>query len=184
MPNPGFSRRVPLQTELQTAKPAARGMQAAGCCISCGERSRNPLYKRSGVRAAGLRQRGNLYDKQKNRPPVGCRQPVVVFPVGREVGIPCRCVLVYRKASVPAKASFLRHVPGSAPGRAACAYLMVAVVSFWITSWAPPSTMEVADTRVSLAFCWNSGMFSAPQLHMVERTLLRVRATLSFRRPA
>ena len=63
-------------------------------------------------------------------------------------------------------------------------YLIVVLVSFWITSWAPPSTMLVAETRVSLAFCWNSGMVRAPQLHMVDLTLLRVRATLSFRRPA
>ena len=40
------------------------------------------------------------------------------------------------------------------------------------------------DTRVIFAFSWSSGMVSAPQLHMVERTLLRVRFTLSLRLPA
>ena len=63
-------------------------------------------------------------------------------------------------------------------------HLITAEVSFWITSWAPPSTMLVADTRVSTAFSCSSGMDRAPQLHMVDRTLLRVMATLSFRVPA
>ena len=63
-------------------------------------------------------------------------------------------------------------------------YFIVGAVSLRMTSWAPPSTMEVAETRVSLAFCWNSGMVSAPQLHMVDFTLLSVIATLSFRLPA
>ena len=58
------------------------------------------------------------------------------------------------------------------------------VVSFRRTSCAPPSTMETAETSVKRAFCWSSGMVSAPQLHMVERTLASVICTLSERRPA
>ena len=69
------------------------------------------------------------------------------------------------------------------PFKSRTSYFTV-VLSRSITSCAPPSTMEVADTRVSLAFCWSSGMVSAPQLHMVERTLERVSPTLSFRLPA
>ena len=77
---------------------------------------------------------------------------------------------------------FRRRAPqGPAGGDA---YLMRAEVSFWITSWAPPSTMLVAETRVSTAFSCSSGMDRAPQLHMVDFTLLRVMATLSFRVPA
>ena len=57
-------------------------------------------------------------------------------------------------------------------------------VSLSRTSWAPPSTMEVAETRVSLAFSRNSGMVRAPQLHMVERILDRVVAIPSAEEPA
>ena len=57
-------------------------------------------------------------------------------------------------------------------------------VSLSITSWAPPSTMEVAETSVSLAFCCSSLMLRAPQLHMVDFTLVRERFTLSCREPA
>ncbi len=63
-------------------------------------------------------------------------------------------------------------------------YFLTPVFSLSTTSWAPPSTMLVAETKVSLAFFWSSGMVTAPQLHMVWRTLLRVRATLSWREPA
>ena len=63
-------------------------------------------------------------------------------------------------------------------------YLIVPLLSFWMTSCAPPSTMEVAETRVSTAFSCSSGMVRAPQLHMVDLTLARVMATLSFRLPA
>ena len=52
------------------------------------------------------------------------------------------------------------------------------------TSCAPPSTMEVAETRVSFAFFWSSGMFKAPQLHIVERILLSVVIRLSCKEPA
>ena len=58
------------------------------------------------------------------------------------------------------------------------------VVSFSSTSWAPPSTMETEDTRVSLALSRSSGMDRAPQLHMVERILARVVAMPSARDPA
>ena len=64
-------------------------------------------------------------------------------------------------------------------------YLMF--VTFWslsTTSCAPPSTMLTEDTSVSFAFFCSSGIVSAPQLHIVERTLLSVRFTLSFRLPA
>ena len=40
-----------------------------------------------------------------------------------------------------------------------------------VTSWAPPSTMETEETRVSLASLWRSGMVMTPQLHMVDLTL-------------
>ena len=63
-------------------------------------------------------------------------------------------------------------------------YFSVPLLSLWMTSWAPPSTILVAETRVSLAFSWNSGMVSAPQLHMVDLTLRMVLATFSFRGPA
>ncbi len=40
-----------------------------------------------------------------------------------------------------------------------------------VTSWAPPSTMEVAETSVSLASFCRSGMVMTPQLHIVDLTL-------------
>ena len=52
------------------------------------------------------------------------------------------------------------------------------------TSWYPPSTMEVEDTRVSLAFCCRSGILVTPTLHMVDLTLYRLASTLSCREPA
>ena len=55
---------------------------------------------------------------------------------------------------------------------------------FRITSWLPPSTMEVEDTTVRRAFCCNSSMLSAPQLHMVLRTLYSVVCTPSASGPA
>ena len=63
-------------------------------------------------------------------------------------------------------------------------YFIVGAVSLRMTSWAPPSTMEVAETMVSLAFFCSSGMVSAPQLHMVERTFARDWRTPSERLPA
>ena len=51
----------------------------------------------------------------------------------------------------------------------------------------PTATPPQGDFRpppVILAFCCSSGMVSAPQLHMVDLTLLSVRFTLSFRLPA
>ena len=53
-----------------------------------------------------------------------------------------------------------------------------------VTSWAPPSTMETEETRVSLASLCRSGMVMAPQLHMVDLTLYRLASTLSWRVPA
>ena len=61
---------------------------------------------------------------------------------------------------------------------------LAAALSFSRTSWAPPSTMEVAETRVSLAFSRSSGMVRAPQLHMVERILASVVAIPSDSAPA
>ena len=58
------------------------------------------------------------------------------------------------------------------------------LLSLSMTSCAPPSTMLVEDTSVILAFCCNSGILIAPQLHIVDLTLLSVRFTLSFRLPA
>ena len=44
--------------------------------------------------------------------------------------------------------------------------------------------METEDTSVSLAFSRSSGMVSAPQLHMVDRTLASVVAMPSDSLPA
>ena len=44
--------------------------------------------------------------------------------------------------------------------------------------------MLVAETSVSFAFFCSSGIVSAPQLHMVERTFDSDSATLSFSAPA
>ena len=62
--------------------------------------------------------------------------------------------------------------------------MMFGVAFFSTTSWLPPSTMEVEETTVSLAFCCSSGMESAPQLHMVLLTLYRVVWTPSASGPA
>ena len=40
-----------------------------------------------------------------------------------------------------------------------------------VTSWYPPSTIDVADTSVRRAFFCRSGMFVTPTLHMVDFTL-------------
>ena len=50
------------------------------------------------------------------------------------------------------------------------------VKDYWI--------LETELTSVSLAFSCSSGMDRAPQLHMVERILLRVTLRLSCREPA
>ena len=63
------------------------------------------------------------------------------------------------------------------------AYFAV-VVERRVTSWAPPSTMETEETRVSLASLCRSGMVRTPQLHMVDLTLYREASTLSCREPA
>ncbi len=89
------------------------------------------------------------------------------------------------KETAPPVCTSSRILPGDV--RNPChipAYERKAFVSFSTTSCAPPSTMEVEDTRVSLAFSWNSGMERAPQLHMVERTFAKETVTLSFREPA
>ena len=62
--------------------------------------------------------------------------------------------------------------------------MMLGVAFFSITSWLPPSTMEVEETTVSLAFFFSSGMESAPQLHMVLLTFYSVVWTPSDRGPA
>ena len=53
-----------------------------------------------------------------------------------------------------------------------------------VTSWAPPSTMETEETRVSLASRIRSGMLVTPTLHMVDLTLYMEASTLSCREPA
>ena len=63
-------------------------------------------------------------------------------------------------------------------------YFTVWLLSFWMTSCAPPSTMLVAETSVIFAFSCSSLIVSAPQLHIVDLTLLSDRATLSLRLPA
>ena len=63
------------------------------------------------------------------------------------------------------------------------AYFAV-VVERRVTSWAPPSTMETEETRVSFASRCRSGMVMTPTLHMVDLTLYREASTLSCREPA
>ena len=87
---------------------------------------------------------------------------------GFQEGLCCNTV------TLPCSAGLLKTV----------SYFSVPLLSLWMTSWAPPSTILVAETRVSLALSWNSGMVSAPQLHMVDLTLRMVLATFSFRGPA
>jgi len=53
-----------------------------------------------------------------------------------------------------------------------------------VTSWAPPSTMETEETRVSFASRIRSGMLVTPTLHMVDLTLYMEASTLSCREPA
>jgi hypothetical protein len=53
-----------------------------------------------------------------------------------------------------------------------------------MTSWLPPSTMLVEETTVRRAFSCSSGRESAPQLHMVLRTLYSVVCTPSASAPA
>ncbi len=93
-----------------------------------------------------------------------------LFPIGS-----FKPLLLRQKNSPPTGGLFGFHVSF---------YLKDGVVSFWMTSWAPPSTMLVDETRVRTAFSCSSGIVSAPQLHIVCFTLLSVRATLSFRDPA
>lgn len=58
------------------------------------------------------------------------------------------------------------------------------VESFKTTSCAPPSTILVEETSVIFAFSCNSGIVKAPQLHIVDLILLKVKPTLSFKLPA
>lgn len=58
------------------------------------------------------------------------------------------------------------------------------LVSFRITSCAPPSMMLVDDTSVILAFSLSSGIVIAPQLHIVDFTFPRVISRLSLSLPA
>lgn len=51
--------------------------------------------------------------------------------------------------------------------------------SFSTTSCAPPSMILTEETSVSFAFSCNSGMLSAPQLHIVCFIFARVTARLS-----
>ena len=67
---------------------------------------------------------------------------------------------------------------------AATPYLPFLSLSFWMTSCAPPSTMDVEDTTTSLAFCWNSSMEEEPQEHIVAFTFAREVSTPSLREPA
>ena len=53
-----------------------------------------------------------------------------------------------------------------------------------VTSWAPPSTMDTEETRVSLASRCRSGMVMTPQVHLVDLTFYREASTLSCRGPA
>ncbi len=53
-----------------------------------------------------------------------------------------------------------------------------------MTSCAPPSTILVAETNVITAFFCNSGIVSAPQLHIVDFILATVVFTLSLSLPA
>ena len=58
-------------------------------------------------------------------------------------------------------------------------YLLKLSLFLTMTSCAPPSTIDVALTSVSLAFFCSSGIVSAPQLHMVERIFAVVSAAVS-----
>ena len=60
--------------------------------------------------------------------------------------------------------------------RAGHYWSVVRSFSFSTTSWAPPSRMLVADTRVIRAVRCRSAMESAPQLHMVDLILVTVMA--------
>ena len=57
-------------------------------------------------------------------------------------------------------------------------------VSLIITSCAPPSWMLTAEASVRRAVRCSSAIVSAPQLHIVERTLASVVSRLSFSGPA
>jgi len=63
-------------------------------------------------------------------------------------------------------------------------FLGKSFVSLSRTSWLPPSTMEVEETTVSLAFSCRALILIAPVLHIVDRTLLKDSCTLSLRGPA
>ncbi len=58
-------------------------------------------------------------------------------------------------------------------------YSALIEVFFTTTSCAPPSRIEAGLTKVIFAFCCNSGIERAPQLHIVCTILLVVICTLS-----
>ena len=55
--------------------------------------------------------------------------------------------------------------------REAPSYLCAVCVVLSVTSWYPPSTIDVAETSVIFASRWRSGIVVTPQLHIVDFTL-------------
>src|SRR5699024_7863024 len=102
--------------------------------------------------------------------------------------LPC-CLLQRMRRAAPVKprrgAQKARGLPYGTPRACRCGENQVLGELFLrMTSWLAPSTMEVEDTTVRRAFCCSSGMESAPQLHMVDRTLYSVVCTPSASGPA
>ena len=79
----------------------------------------------------------------------GCHKPKKTqgCRISRKTGIPRLCVYSLRYSQT------------------------VAAPDFRTTSWAPPSTIDVAETSVILAFFCRSGMLFTPTLHIVDLTL-------------
>ena len=145
-------------------------------------------------------QTGMTYDfYKKQRQAKACRCKILFFPIRRAetsdqsggfTRLPSCKILRHEFGTGPAGRAVLldfrrakshSHEFGSRPCRAV--YLWV-LVERRVTSWAPPSTMETEETRVSLASRIRSGMFRTPTLHMVDLTLYMEASTLSCREPA
>ena len=89
--------------------------------------------------------------------------------------------VIFRCAEVVERSFFrVQRTEGRIARRGSRPYLLLRRV----TSWAPPSTMETEETRVSLASRIRSGMLVTPTLHMVDLTLYMEASTLSCREPA
>ena len=165
----GLSRR---ESGVQAFSPLAKTLAQGGIHF----RRTNQIYR--GTRAV---RRTDWGDSKGGKPPL-CRRGGGIH----KGGTPSKGSLPYAPFWVLFRRG--KSTPGyggGAPENMKC-YPCCAEVPwvFSTTSWYPPSTMEVADTRVSRALAWRSGMVVTPQLHMVDLTLYRLLATLSFRGPA